>query len=336
VGRLFSATSKIAVCGAAAVLGFCAPPSPVVAVAALPVAPPDPLGESKPIAQSQMTHVFDTNTISGGPFYVNDHTIVRGHDGRWHLFGIFHLEPMGDDTEVDFVHAVAAETDPARWRDSAFEVVPEPYTMALRADRAAGETHLWAPHVTFADGRWLMVYNGGGVGDDHASIRIAESDDLYRWTRVSRIPLFEDFCAARDPMIAERGGVWVLYYTRCESLSRKVSGVAYRQSRDLAHWTEPRMALTLGDASLMPNSGFTESPFVFEHGGFHYMSVTSYPLGWDATYVYRSKTPLAFPDTPFTKVRSHAAEWVASGGRLFATHAGPGQRGVWISEIDGL
>jgi hypothetical protein len=186
-------------------------------------------------------------------------------------------------------------------------------------------------------GRFTMVYNGGGDGDDHASIRVAESDDLYHWERTTRVPLFEDFCAARDPMLLRHDGAWVLYYTRCESLARKASGVAFRESRDLVHWTEPRMALTLGEQTVMPNSGFTESPFVLEKNGEFLLSVTSYPVAWDATYVYRSKTPFAFPDVPFTRLRAHAGEWVTSpSGRTFVTHAGPGQSGVWISAIDGL
>ncbi|HEY8073760.1 MAG TPA: hypothetical protein VIF62_06620, partial [Labilithrix sp.] len=213
-----------------------------------------------------------------------------------------------------------------------------PFAIALRADRALGETHLWAPHVVADDrGRFTMVYNGGGDGDDHASIRVAESDDLYHWERTTRVPLFEDFCAARDPMLLRHDGAWVLYYTRCESLARKASGVAFRESRDLVHWTEPRMALTLGEQTVMPNSGFTESPFVLEKNGEFLLSVTSYPVAWDATYVYRSKTPFAFPDVPFTRLRAHAGEWVTSpSGRTFVTHAGPGQSGVWISAIDGL
>ena len=95
------------------------------------------------------------------------------------------------------------------------------------------------------------------------------------------------------------------------------------------------MALSLGEATVMPNSGYTESPFVFERGGYHYLSVTSYPLGWDATFVYRSRDPLAFPDTPFSRLRAHAAEWVFDvNGRAYMTHAGSGQRGVWISRVD--
>jgi hypothetical protein len=274
--------------------------------------------------------------MAGGPYYVNDHTLVQGPDGTWHLFGILHTEPIGDDTEIDFVHATAGERDPAKWREGSFEPAPEPHTIALRADKGAGETHLWAPHVAAAEGRWVMAYQGGGAGDDRASIRLAESDDLYRWTRVGGVPLFEDFCAARDPMLARRDGVWALYYTRCESLTNKVSGVAYRQSSDLVRWSEPHMALTIGSSPQTSDSAFTESPFVFERNGLFYLSVSAYPIEWDATLVYRSRAPLAFPDAPITRLRAHAAEWIFSGSRAWLTHAGPGQRGVWVSAIEGL
>lgn len=282
-----------------------------------------------------MVHVFDTTSLPGGPYYVNDHTLVQAPDRAWHLFGIFHTEPMGADTEVDFIHAVAKEPDPARWVAGSFDAAPEPFRTALRADRSIGETHLWAPHVVAWEGRWLMIYQGGGRDDYHASMRIAESDDLYRWKRIGDVPLFEDFCEARDPMLVRREGAWALYYSRCDSITRKLSGVAYRLSPDLAHWSEPRMALTMVGSPATSNAAFAESPFVFERGGFFWMSVTAYPLAWDATLVYRSPVPSAFPDAPFTRLRGHAAEWVfGTRGELWMTHAGPGQRGVWMSSVE--
>ena len=296
--------------------------------------PPNPPAVRVPLAQREMIRAFDTTSLEGGPWYVNDHTLVQAPDGSWHLFGIFHHEPMNSDTEVDFIHAVSSERDLAKWKEGIFRAAPGNLAIALTADRSIGETHLWAPHVIAAKGHWFMVYQGGGEDGDHSSIRLAESDDLYRWTRVSTMPLFEDFCVARDPMLVRRGSLWSLYYTRCESQTRRVSGVAHRTSSDLIHWSEPKMALSLGEATVMPNSGYTESPFVFEHGGYHYLSVTSYPLGWDATFVYRSRDPFAFPDTPFSRVRAHAAEWVFDReGRAYVTHAGSGQRGVWISQV---
>lgn len=299
-------------------------------------APDDPDATSQPLAQGAMVHVFDTTTARTDAHYVNDHTLVRGDDGRWHLFGIFHAEPMGDDSEIDLVHAVSDEPDPSRWKERSFTVANAPYEMALRADRNVGETHLWAPHVVRHDGRWLMTYQGGGTSDYRASIRFAESDDLYRWSRIGAAPAFEDFCAARDPMLVRQGDLWALYYTRCESIARKVSGVAYRLSRDLVAWSDARMALTT-QTPPTSNSAFTESPFLFTRGRFHYLTVTAYPLAWDATLVYRSTDPLSFPDAPFSRIRAHAAEWIEDPrGGLWATHAGPGQRGVWVSPITGL
>jgi hypothetical protein len=129
-----------------------------------------------------------------------------------------------------------------------------------------------------------------------------------------------------------------MYYTRCDSATSRTSGVAYRLSRNFVDWSEPHMVLTLDDAPHIPNSGYTESPFVFERGHYYCLSVTSYPLGWDATMLYRSPAPYAFPNVPFTRLRGHAGEWLtsASGSRVFLTHAGPGQRGVLMSEIRGL
>ena len=101
------------------------------------------------------------------------------------------------------------------------------------------------------------------------------------------------------------------------------------------------MALTLPDTPPMFNSGYTESPFVFERGGWYYLSVTSYPVSWDASFVYRSRSPFQFPDQPAARLLTHAPEWVAENGdfergRLFATHCGAGQGGVWLTEIGGM
>jgi hypothetical protein len=317
--------------GQEALAGAAPPPS------TQPAGPGDPSKSCAAVEQSAMIHLFDSASLEGGPYYVNDHTLVQGPGGEWHLFGIFNKEPMRDDLEHDFVHAVAGERDPARWTTGSFEAVSEPYRIALHADRALGEKHAWAPHVVRWDGRYMMVYQSGGPDEDHASIRLAESDDLYTWTRVGRLPLFEDFCVARDPMLVRREGAWALYYTRCDSVSGRHSGVAYRLSHDLVHWTEARMALSLEQMPKTSNSAYTESPFVFEHGGSYWLSVSAYPLAWDATLVYRSSVPSSFPDVPYTRLRARAAEWVfGKRGELWLTHAGPGQRGVWMSAIDGM
>jgi hypothetical protein len=300
----------------------------------IPMLPPDPDAMSATLEQGWMVRVFQAPEST----YVNDHTFIQAKDGTWHLFGIWHREPFAPDEEHDFVHAVAREPDPAKWGEGEFVVAERPYDVALHADTKVGETHIWAPHVVAADGRYWMTYQGGGGDRDRSSIRLAESDDLYHWTRVGQTPLFEDICEARDPMLVRRGQLWAMYYTRCDSPSTRVSGVAYRLSKNLSAWSEPHMVLTLDDAPHISNSGYSESPFVFQSNGFYYLSVTSYPVQWDATMLYRSPAPYAFPSEPFTRLRGHAGEWVtsANGKRLFFTHAGPGQHGVLISEIRGL
>ena len=309
-------------------------PPPATKVLA-PVDPPD--GACASVEQGAMLHIFDTSALPEGMHYVNDHTLVQAPDGRWHLFGIFHAEPMHDYLEVDLVHAVAEEHDPAQWKEGAFVPAPGAYRIALHADPELGEKHAWAPHVVRWNDRWMMVYQSGGADDDHAAIRLAESDDLYHWTRAGSVPLFYDFCVARDPMLVRREGAWAIYYTRCDSIPGRHSGVAYRLSHDLVHWSEPRMALALEHGPATPNSAYTESPVVFERGGASWMSVSAYPLAWDATLLYRSNVPSSFPDAPYTRLRARAAEWVfGNHGELWVTHAGPGQGGVWMSRVTGI
>jgi hypothetical protein len=99
------------------------------------------------------------------------------------------------------------------------------------------------------------------------------------------------------------------------------------------------MALVLSDTPAMFNSGFTESPYVFERDGWYYLSVTSYPISWDATILYRSRSPFSFPAQPVARLAAHAAEWLVPsdpGQPLHLTHAGPGQAGVYITPVEGL
>jgi hypothetical protein len=281
------------------------------------------------LSQSTFVHILDTGSVNGASWYVNDHTLVRGDDGVWHLFGIYHTDPFGSEDENQFVHATHAPAAPSALTEGSFKVEKDP---ALR--KAGGETHLWAPHVVKDGVRWVMVYQAGGPENNRAQIRLAESRDLTHWNRVGT--LFEDVCVARDPMLFKTADRWILYYTRCDSTWTKHSGVAYRTSTDLSNWSEPSMALILGGTPPMFNSGYTESPFVFEKDGWYYLSVTSYPVAWDATFLFRSRSPYSFSAPPVARLQAHAAEWIVEGGDLYMTHCGAGQKGVWLSRISGL
>jgi hypothetical protein len=282
------------------------------------------------LATGSMRQIIDVSALPEGRHYVNDHTLIQGDDGAWHLYGIFHHEPFGPDYEYDFIHGVS-RAPLGREKGFSYEGV------ALRRDASLGETHIWAPHaVRDPDGdRYVMVFQSGGADNDIAQIRIAESRDLTNWTRIGAAPLFTDICVARDPMLRRFGDLWVMYYTRCENTQTHLSGVAYRTSLDLLHWSEPQMALHREGTPPLFNSGYTESPFVFEQDGWYYLSVTSYPIEWDASFVFRSRDPFNFPSVPYARVRSHAPEWVRDrDGQLWMTHAGPGQGGVWMAPVE--
>lgn len=297
-------------------------------------------GQSMPgveVSQGGWVRIFDARSFLGAEHAVNDHCLVRDAGGRWHLFGIFQAQSRWDEELETFVHAVAAPpAEPGSMTSLRFEFANPPF--ALKRDASLGETHLWAPHVVQDGDRWLMFYQSGGPHPDRAGIRVAESTDLFAWRRIGAGPLFEDLCVARDPMVFRAGGVWIMYYTRCDDSASRTSGVAYRTSRDLLRWSEPAMALVVTGSEPMFNSGYTESPFVFERGGWYYLSVTAYPVAWDATLVYRSRSPFAFTGPPFARLRAHAAEWISDpgSGAVSMSHAGPGQGGVWLTPVTGL
>ena len=287
------------------------------------------LAQTPTLTQSTPVRVFDS-----APSYVNDHTFVKGPDGSWNLFGIYHDEPADPEHESEFVHAVHASGDPSGWQTNSFTVDAQG-PIALREDSALGETHLWAPHVVWSGHDYVMVYQSGGTDDDHAAIRLARSPDLVNWRRTGE--LFTDFCVARDPMLKRVGALWALYYTRCDDPASRRSGVAYRTSSDLRRWSAPAMALVLAATPSVFNSGYTESPFVFEKNGWFYLSVTSYPVDYRATFVFRSRSPFQFSDTPIARLAAHAAEWLEDReGQLFMSSAGWGQGGVWLSRVSGF
>lgn len=290
------------------------------------------------LKQGQNIRIFDAG-LPGGPFYVNDHTIARGPDGRWHLTGIFHHELADPLNEIEFIHARAPAGDPSAWRGQDFTVTRGTADVTLSVDRSLGETHLWAPHIAHTGKDYAMAFHSGGPEED-SQIKIARSDDLETWRRSPLKPIFTDISTARDPMLFRAGDLWVMYYTRCDGAQTRLNGVAYRTSTDLENWSEPAMAMTLPKVPPLPNSGYTESPFVFERGGWYYLSVTSYPVEYDASFLYRSRSPFSFGDVSVARFKSHAPEWVEGGenpgyGPLFITHAGWGQGGVWLSPVTG-
>jgi len=267
--------------------------------------------------------------LDSNPAYINDHTVFQAGDGKWHLIGITHQKVLGGKlpvpwAEEEFIHAVAPALE------GPWTVLPP----ILQVDRKLGETHVWAPHVVYYLGQYYCFYAGGG-GHWTSMINLAQSSDAMTWTRYSGNPLFRDFYDARDPMALRDGDRWILYYTKTFSREERRSTVAYRTSDDLAHWSEPGFAYVVRSLpATLPNSQYTESPFVVLYRGLYYLFMCTPDLGYQATRVFVSKDPFNFDEADeITTLIAHCAEVVKDGERYYLTHAGWFYDGLYLADL---
>lgn len=186
-----------------------------------------------------------------GTRYLNDHTLVRGTDRRWHLYGITHHSMGMPHAERSLLHATAADLG-GPWREEA-DVI-----MAM-----GDELVLWAPFVLPVEpGRWVM-YFWGGTPDNRT--QRADSDDLVRWTRDPRsVP------GGRDPFVLRVGGSYHFYSVGVSAESR--GQILVTTSADLERWSAPAVAIE----DPVPGFGWgnLESPTVVARDDGYYLFVT--------------------------------------------------------------
>jgi len=292
-----------------------------------------PQSDPTSVAVSLGTRVRIYNPdINGQRWYMNDHTIIKDDAGKWHLIGIQHQEPgFAPGCAFDeqwFGHAVSNSlTAPLGFVRQAD---------ALTALRDGTEDFIWAPHIVRDGGLYYMFYaTGSGVCGEpidfqHFRIRLATSTDLTNWTRVGT--LFEDGWMARDPFVRHIGDQWVMYYTATPDPNVDQGHiVAYRTSKDLKTWSARKTAFY--DAT---PSGWTESPQVMQRNGDWYLFITQRgDPGYDSTDVFKSKDPFNFPNTPYTRLISHAGEVVQdTDGRWYLSSGGWDRNGVWLAPLN--
>jgi arabinan endo-1,5-alpha-L-arabinosidase len=269
-----------------------------------------------------------TPSADGTAWYINDHTIIRGPDNLWHMIGITHEEPQDPLSETTFAHATSPTLTASGWT----QLPP-----ALTADPSFGETQLWAPYIINFQGVFYMFYCGGGVDIQHYQIELATSKDLSTWTREPK-PLFVDGIQARDPFVMRVKDQWILYYTATMPASGGNHIIAYRTSTDLLQWSSASVAYT--DPSMGLEGGPTESPFILARGAGYFL-FTGPRTDYSSTGVFYSTDPLHFDPSGAvpsqqspTLLPTHASEVVTDlDGKLYITHAGWGQGGLWIAQL---
>jgi len=206
----------------------------------------------------------DTSELKAGRRYEvwvpNDHTIVKGPDGRWNMFGITHPLTSPNvihEGEFQSFHALAPAgalkdvISAGAWKD-----LPK----VLRASDRPGENpDFYAPFVIQRGSLYYMFYGPN-------PIRLATSPDLQIWTPQGA--LFSDGPTSRDPDVMLWKGVYYLVY--CVE-----NRVVIRTSTDLRHWGTPRTILQMKDG-IAP-----ESPSLAREDGGFYLFVCIWNGIWD-------------------------------------------------------
>ncbi len=242
--------------------------------------------------------------------YVNDHSIVMGADGLWHLFGI--TSSGGHSCEERyFVHGAGESLD-------------KPFSEVGKAiDKG---TLAWAPCVINRNDDYFMIYGPSPT-------QLAVSFDMYEWygykITLNNEPLMG---AHRDHFVLKIEENKYLMYVA--GVYKKKSAVSCFSSCDLLTWNFEGFALISGDnAPLNPGWGAMESPFVLKKEGLYYLFIT-YTDSSDETYndtlVFCSEDPFDFGiynggadgAIPITKISAHAPEIIEENGKTYITTCG--------------
>nr|WP_296068482.1 arabinan endo-1,5-alpha-L-arabinosidase [uncultured Actinoplanes sp.] len=247
-----------------------------------------------------------------GSVDVHDPGIVRKPDGTYliaHTGNNIVLKTSADRTA--FRDAGVAFPNGASWTTA--------YT--------AGSANLWAPDVSYRNGRYYMYYSASTFGSNHSAIFLATSTtgNAGSWTNQGLVieSRTSDNFNAIDPNLAvDASGRWWL------SFGSFWSGI--KQVR-LDPSTGKRMDTTIRSLAGR-GGGAIEAPFLFRHGSYYYLFV-SFDLccrGASSTYrimVGRSTSP----NGPFTD-RNGTAMTSGGGTEILAGHGsvhGPGGQSVF-------
>jgi beta-fructofuranosidase len=281
------------------------------------------------VSAGDFTKIYDPSEQEEG-WYINDHCLIRGDDGLWHMFGITHAEPANPQDEKHFAHATAKTLLQSQWQKQDF---------ALSVDPVWHERHLWAPHVIRHDDLYYMFYCAGDEDDALYRIHLATSTDLWNWQRHAANPMLQDGYHARDPMVLRVGDEWLMYYTATSGPYSGNHVVACVRSSDLLHWSDKRVVLVHERTGTY--GGPCESPFVVQRGKYFYLfagpeaGYDDTETGYRGQVVYRSDDAFHWERSQQVGIiDAHASEIVRDEtGRWFVTHCGWGQGGLYIAPL---
>ncbi len=257
--------------------------------------------------------------------YVNDHSFVRGPDGRWHLFHI--VGPTGRgcydvDAEISFGHAVS--TDLLTWE-------PRPDVLAVDPASRHETHHLFAPYVVEREGVYYLFYSGINTDLKMESMCLATSRDLYTWEKHPHNPVFRPSTSwaeyrpgsgtwgcCRDPHVLPHPDYgYVLYYvTWIKDTHFRLVALGAAVSDNLVSWQDAGPVMIREFASDYSTTSM-ESPCVVARDGLYYL----FYKHRDGTRLAVSDNPLRFTDQEDVAFSpAHAVEVFEAEGRWYMSH----------------
>ncbi len=243
--------------------------------------------------------------------YVNDHTIITGADGKWHLYGITSFTGHPYD-ERYFVHGVGED------------LTQEFREVGRSIDRG---TLAWSPCVINKGENYYMFYGPSPTS-------LAVSFDMNEWYGTKVLLNNEPLMGAhRDHFVLKISENEYLMYV--VGVCEKKGAISCFTSSDLLNWDFIGFALSSGEsAPLKPAWGAFESPFVIKKDGGYYLFVTytdCEDYNYNDTLVFYSKDPKNFGKyygengegvMPIAKICAHAPEIIESEGKYYITTCG--------------
>nr|WP_315760452.1 arabinan endo-1,5-alpha-L-arabinosidase [Sphingomonas sp. Y38-1Y] len=213
---------------------------------------------------------------------VHDPVLIQ-EDGEWHVFS------TGIGKEGQGLLAERVSSDLAQWRTGTppFASLPEWATQAV-----PGARNLWAPDISFVNGRYRLYYSVSTFGSNRSAIGLATSTTLdpakrgYGWRDEGLVLASrpgDDYNAIDPAFIADRDGRhWLAFGSfwsglKLVELDRRTGKPLDPSRRPLALASRPVPA---GAPSAI------EAPYLFERGGWYYL-VASYDYcckGVSSTY----------------------------------------------------
>lgn len=249
--------------------------------------------------------------------YINDHTIIRDHQGNWHIIGIT-SHGGGPSSERYFIHGIS-------------ENLQGPY---MEHSKVVDTGMLaWAPCIVEHRGCYYMYYGPSPT-------RMAVSPDLHEWFG------YEISLQGHPPMACHRDhfvlkvdeSEWLMYVTGIKEVR---GSIALLKSSDLLSWTFSGYALTSGpNLALTPAWGAFESPYVVKKDSKYYLFITYTDCSienYNRTLVFCSDDPCDFGcynegecgAVPVTSIFAHAPEIITDeDGTDYITTCGWNGKGI--------